>query len=46
VDFQRRVEDCRDIGHGVLDFVDTIVDHPSQSSLSHVNSRLRSSFAN
>lgn len=37
--FQCRVEHCRDVGHDVLDFVDPIVDHPSQSSLSHVNSR-------
>lgn len=36
---QCRIEHCRDIGHDVLDLIDTLVDHSTQSSLSHVNSR-------
>lgn len=44
--FQRCVERCRDVGHDDLVFVDTIVDYGSQSSLSHVNFRLRSSIPN
>ena len=41
--FQCGVEYRRDIGHDVLDFVDTVGDHPackSKHSLSHVNPRV------
>lgn len=36
---QCRIEYCSDVGHGVLDFVNAVVGHTSQSCLSHVNSR-------